>query len=115
MKEGHLDSIGPVIQNNTSINYRKGNQKLHDRKRVMVEFYDTVFTTIWEFFTVINDTKWADDTLNLSLSLTGLAEIFIIYSIIDKPPPYKKGLWCEKKQLLITWWLFYQINISTLC
>ena len=40
MKEGRLDSIGPVIQNNTSINYRKGNQKLHDRKRVMVRFYN---------------------------------------------------------------------------
>lgn len=50
-----------------------------------------IFTTIWEYFTVINDTKWADDTLNLSLSLTGLAEIFIIYSILDMPPPYKKA------------------------
>ena len=74
-----------------------------------------IFTTIWEYFTVINDTKWADDTWNLSLSLTGLAEIFIVYSILDKPQPYKKGLWCEnKQQLLITGWLFYQITISTL-
>ena len=56
-----------------------------------------IYTTIWEYFTVINDTKWADDTLNLSLSLTGLAEIFIVYSILDKPPPYKKRLMMRKQ------------------